>query len=142
MKIAQAQGGIHLRDLTGDRGAIELDLRKALSPFSLLFGPSDRRTRTSKDQNLSRSELGPGEVYLAPPPGPDPDRLWRAIMAVSTLPVPSQKERPYDGRMLESLFAIVAKAETLSTSRTPQFDPEDDIELERRTRTAGIRRAS
>jgi hypothetical protein len=44
--------------------------------------------------------------------------------------------------MLESLFAIVAKAETLSTSRTPQFDPEDDIELERRTRTAGIRRAS
>jgi len=60
-------------------------------------------------------------------------------MAASNLPVrPSDPKTEYDGRLIETLFAIVAKAETLSTSRTAQFDPEDDIELERRTRTAGV----
>jgi|HubBroStandDraft_6_1064221.scaffolds.fasta_scaffold431907_3 hypothetical protein len=47
-------------------------------------------------------------------------------------------DRPYDGNLIASLFEIVEKAETLSTSKAPEFDPEDDIELEIRTRTAGI----
>jgi hypothetical protein len=47
-------------------------------------------------------------------------------------------ERPYDGRLIETLFAMVDRAETFSTSSAPEFDPEDDIELEIRTRTAGI----
>ena len=47
-------------------------------------------------------------------------------------------ERPYDGRLIETLFAIVARAEALSHSNAPEFDPEDDAQLEIRTRTAGI----
>ena len=47
-------------------------------------------------------------------------------------------ERPYTGRMIEALFAIVGHAETISPAKAPQFDPEDDIELEIRTRTANI----
>jgi hypothetical protein len=62
-------------------------------------------------------------------------------MAASNLPVRqihTQHERRYDGNMLESLFAIVDRAETLSASTAPEFDPEDDIELEIRTRSAGV----
>ena len=47
-------------------------------------------------------------------------------------------DRPYDGNLIASLFEIVDRAETFSTSAAPELDPEDDIELEIRTRTAGI----
>jgi hypothetical protein len=50
----------------------------------------------------------------------------------------SLPDRSYDGNLIESLFAIVDRAETLSTSTAPEFDPEDDIEIEIRTRSAGI----
>jgi hypothetical protein len=59
-------------------------------------------------------------------------------MAASNLPVrPSDPQTAYDGHLIESLFAIVDRV-ALSTSSAPEFDPEDDIELEIRTRTAGI----
>ena len=56
----------------------------------------------------------------------------------STLSSAPRTERSYTGRMIETVFAIVGYAETISPSKAPEFDPEDDIELEIRTRTANI----